>query len=43
MILICYDGSQDAKAAIEHAGDLLRSEPAAVLTVHLRSSWCRRR
>jgi nucleotide-binding universal stress UspA family protein len=33
VILICYDGSQDAKAAIEHAGELLGSEPATVLTV----------
>lgn len=33
MILICYDGSTDAKAAIEHAGDLLGTQPATVLTV----------
>jgi nucleotide-binding universal stress UspA family protein len=33
MILICYDGSADAKAAIEHAGRLLRHEPATVVTV----------
>ena len=33
MILICYDGSEDAKAAIEHAAELLGDEPATVLTV----------
>ncbi|HZO77034.1 MAG TPA: universal stress protein [Solirubrobacteraceae bacterium] len=33
MILICYDGSEDARAAIEHAGELLRGRPATVLTV----------
>jgi nucleotide-binding universal stress UspA family protein len=33
MILICYDGSPDAKAAIEHGGELLKGEPATVLTV----------
>ena len=33
MILICYDGSDDARAAVEHAGDLLRGHPATVLTV----------
>jgi nucleotide-binding universal stress UspA family protein len=33
MILICYDGSPDAKAAIEHAAELLTAEPATVLTV----------
>jgi nucleotide-binding universal stress UspA family protein len=33
MILICYDGSTDAKAAIEHAGELLDGRPATVLTV----------
>lgn len=33
MILICYDGSADAKAAIEHAGELLGSQAATVLTV----------
>ena len=33
MILICYDGSPDSKAAIEHAGDLLKGERATVLTV----------
>lgn len=33
MILICYDGSPDSKAAIEHAGELLKGERATVLTV----------
>jgi nucleotide-binding universal stress UspA family protein len=33
VVLICYDGSADAKAAIERAGELLRGEPARVLTV----------
>jgi nucleotide-binding universal stress UspA family protein len=33
MILMCYDGSGDAGAAIEQAGLLLDSQPAAVLTV----------
>ena len=33
MILICYDGSADAQAAIEHAGELLAGQPAGVLTV----------
>ena len=33
MILICYDGSEDAKAAIQHGGELLRGESATVLTV----------
>jgi nucleotide-binding universal stress UspA family protein len=33
MILICYDGSQDAKAAISHAGELIKGEPATVLCV----------
>lgn len=33
MILICYDGSEDAKAAIEHAGELLAGQRATVLTV----------
>lgn len=33
MILICFDGSEDARAAIEHASDLLRGQPATVLTV----------
>ncbi len=33
MILICYDGSPDAKSAIEHAGELLGGQSATVLTV----------
>jgi nucleotide-binding universal stress UspA family protein len=33
MILICYDGSEDAKAAIARAGDLFDRQPATVLTV----------
>jgi nucleotide-binding universal stress UspA family protein len=33
MILICYDGSPDAKAAIDRAAKLLPNESATVLTV----------
>jgi nucleotide-binding universal stress UspA family protein len=33
MILICYDGSDDAKAAVDEAGKLLGGQPATVLTV----------
>lgn len=33
MILICFDGSDDARAAIAHASELLRGQPATVLTV----------
>lgn len=33
MILICYDGSPDSKAAVEHAGELMKGECATVLTV----------
>ncbi|HEY2772227.1 MAG TPA: universal stress protein [Solirubrobacteraceae bacterium] len=33
MILICYDGSDDAKAAIEQGARLLRGQEATVLTV----------
>lgn len=33
MILLCYDGSPDARAAIEEAGALLGGQPATVLTV----------
>lgn len=33
MILICYDGSADAKAAIERGAGLLKGQPATVLTV----------
>jgi hypothetical protein len=33
MLVICYDGPADAKAAIEHAGAVLAEQPATVLTV----------
>jgi nucleotide-binding universal stress UspA family protein len=33
MVLLCYDGSDDAKAAIDRAGVLLKSSPALVLSV----------
>lgn len=33
MILIAYDGSVDAKAAIEHAGTLFPGQAAAVVTI----------
>jgi nucleotide-binding universal stress UspA family protein len=33
MILICYDGSADSRAAIEQAAKLFTGEPATVLTV----------
>lgn len=33
MILICYDGSADARSAVEHAAELFRDKPATVLTV----------
>lgn len=33
VILIAYDGSADAQAAIEQAGHLLQGQPATVLTV----------
>jgi nucleotide-binding universal stress UspA family protein len=33
MILICYDGSADAKAAIDQTGELLNCQPATVITV----------
>jgi nucleotide-binding universal stress UspA family protein len=33
MILIAYDGSPDAQAAIQRAGQLFPDQPAAVLTV----------
>ena len=33
MILIAYDGSEDAKAAIRHAGKLMPGFPATVLTI----------
>lgn len=35
MILICYDGSDDAKAAIEAGAQLLRGQDATVLSVWL--------
>lgn len=33
MVLISYDGSADAKAAIEQAGRVFKADPAVVLTV----------
>jgi nucleotide-binding universal stress UspA family protein len=33
MVLLCYDGSEDAKSAIDHAGAVLKSSPAVVLSV----------
>jgi nucleotide-binding universal stress UspA family protein len=33
MILICYDGSADAQAAIDSAGQLMRGSDATVLTI----------
>lgn len=33
MILICYDGSDDARTAIARAGELFAGQPATVLTV----------
>jgi nucleotide-binding universal stress UspA family protein len=33
MILIAYDGSVDAQAAIDRSGELLKGEPATVLAV----------
>ena len=33
MVLLCYDGSADAKAAIDRAGGMLKSSPAVVLAV----------
>jgi nucleotide-binding universal stress UspA family protein len=33
MILIAYDGSDDARAAIDRAGELLNGQPATILTV----------
>jgi nucleotide-binding universal stress UspA family protein len=33
MILLCYDGSEDARTAITHAGKLLAGQPATVITV----------
>jgi hypothetical protein len=33
MILLCYDGSSDAQCAIDRAGELLRGQPATILTL----------
>ena len=33
MILVCYDGSDDAQSAVDRAGELLGGEEATVLTV----------
>ena len=33
MVILCYDGSADAKAAIDRAGALLKSSPAVVLAI----------
>jgi nucleotide-binding universal stress UspA family protein len=33
MILLCYDGSADARAAVQGAGELFAGQPATVLTV----------
>ena len=33
MILICFDGSKDARAAIERAAELFARQPATILTV----------
>jgi len=33
VILIAYDGSADAQAAVDRAGELLKGQPATVLTV----------
>jgi len=33
MIVICYDGSADSRAAVEQAAKLFANEPATVLTV----------
>jgi nucleotide-binding universal stress UspA family protein len=33
MILLCYDGSSDAQCAIDRAGELLRGQPATILTI----------
>jgi nucleotide-binding universal stress UspA family protein len=32
-VLLCFDGSDDASAAISRAGEILKSSPAVVLTV----------
>jgi nucleotide-binding universal stress UspA family protein len=33
MILLCYDGSPDARAALDRAGELFHGQPATILTV----------
>jgi nucleotide-binding universal stress UspA family protein len=33
MILLCYDGSEDARAAIEHAGKLFADQQVTLLTI----------
>ncbi len=33
MVLICYDGSRDARAAVERAAELLGDQPVTILTV----------
>ena len=33
MILIAFDGSQDSRAAVEHAAELFSDQPVAILTV----------
>jgi nucleotide-binding universal stress UspA family protein len=33
MILIAYDGSEDAKAAVEHVAELISGQPATIVTV----------
>jgi nucleotide-binding universal stress UspA family protein len=33
VILVCYDGSNDAQCAIDRAGELLSGQPATVLTL----------
>jgi hypothetical protein len=33
LILICHDGSADAQAAIDDAGELMSGQAAVVLTV----------
>jgi nucleotide-binding universal stress UspA family protein len=33
VILLCYDGSADAQAAIDRAGELLGGQPATVLSI----------
>jgi len=33
MLLICFDGSEDSRSAIQHAAEILDGQPATVLTV----------